>query len=280
MAKLNSISFDKDSLGFYASFTDTVMELPQGSDIYLQLPDNADSQHDDDYSKDTADACVKIIKGKYNDELLSLMAIIGDMDLDDLEIKNCTLQSIEPDGNGNLKEVSFSVQVLKNNDDFYAVKDSSHHKYYTNNFAWTIDTDNECRFGAGELEDAFNESNDVELSGKNFNEEQDENFDLEKVKELPIEDFKSNNSKGFFLKERNRPLTAEDVQSADGVSVCIDTGTNYHFYYPIDKDFLIKDLSKKTITCWRFEDSRLEESLGKPKGRYQIIIGDRVAQHV
>lgn len=168
MAKLIELRYQD---AFYATFDADVGELEQGDEICLQLPDNSDCQHDSNYSSETAQKCINLIDEIYSDEELSIMAIIEDTDLSDFEIRTCELSSLETDRYGDLNDVNWSIEVLKNGNSYYPIKESNIHKYYTNRFAWTLNSDAELRFADSKLVNAFDESDSVVRTAKDFKED-------------------------------------------------------------------------------------------------------------
>lgn len=149
------ISFvEIDDNGFRVSFDQNIGTLEAGQEVYLQLPHNADSQHDSSYDDKTIEECLAVIADKYSDMDLSIMKIIGSAAITDIEIKAVASSARDLNDAGELVERPLSFYVLKNDEDFHAVEEDQVHKYYTNNKSWRV---------AGEMSDLFNEDSLKEL---------------------------------------------------------------------------------------------------------------------
>ena len=150
-----NISFiDIDDITFSVRFDQTIGGLPAGKDVYLQLPHNADSEHDDRYDDETIDACLAVIGSQYSDMDLSIMKIIGSDDMSASEIKAVAPSARFINDAGALIERPLSFYILKNNEDFHAIEEDQVHKYYTQNKCWRR---------AFEMSDLFNEESLKEL---------------------------------------------------------------------------------------------------------------------
>ena len=150
-----NISFvDINDIAFSVRFDQTIGSLPAGKEVYLQLPHNADSEHDNRYDNKTIDACLAVIGSEYSDMDLSIMKIIGSDDMSASEIKAVAPSARFINDAGALIERPLSFYILKNNEDFHAIEEDQVHKYYTQNKCWRR---------AFEMSDLFNEENLKEL---------------------------------------------------------------------------------------------------------------------
>lgn len=150
-----NISFvDINDNGFNVRFDQAIDSLPAGQEVYLQLPHNADSEHDSRYDDKTIKACLAVIGSQYSDMDLSIIKIIGSDNITDIEIQAVASSARDLNEAGELVERPLSFYVLKNNEDFHAIEEDQVHKYYTHNKCWRR---------AFEMSDLFNEDSLQEL---------------------------------------------------------------------------------------------------------------------
>ena len=159
----NLINLEVAEEGFYATFDKDVVDLPANNQIYLQLPDNSDSEHDVDYNSETHQACIEIIGDSYSDEELSIMNIAKSSYLQACEIRYCKAKTLffDNDMEESREEVYRFNVLFDGTDSYYPVKESSTHRYYTNLLAWEIDDIADGYFNDDEILDAFNASSSV-----------------------------------------------------------------------------------------------------------------------
>ena len=105
------------------------------------------------------------------------------------------------------------------------------------------------------------------------------------IKRISIDDLKSSDSKGFFVRPFNRALTVEDVEGSTGVFIEVFTGTQHPFFYDMPKSVLIDKLQesgKPKIVAWHYETDDFTESLNVPAddAPYHIVIGSSLIEHV
>jgi len=81
----NIKAINLDDSGFYVSFNNDIGTLKAGTDIYLQLPSNAEAQHDVNVDDETIELCIEVIG--FSDEQLSIMSILNSASITDVEVK-------------------------------------------------------------------------------------------------------------------------------------------------------------------------------------------------
>lgn len=158
MSELALFRYDSETQGFYAAFNRRVGELHQLDEIYLQLPHNADSQHDGNYDDATISKCIDILAKFYTDEDFSIMHIIGSSLVSYVDIKEATVKFLDDDG----VERTANTHVLHSSDGdvFLLVDVSAVHRYYTGNKAWVVDKDLNSRFTDFERIDIYKKAGD------------------------------------------------------------------------------------------------------------------------
>lgn len=152
---INMLFESIDDTGFFVSFSQSINNLEAGQCIYLQLPHNADSVHDNNYDQDTICSCLSVISSKYKDIDLSIMKIIQSSDTSAIEIKPVASVAKSLNENGVLIDNPLTFNVLKHGGDFYAIEDDQVHKYYTNNKAWRLSVEISDLFNQECLEELF-----------------------------------------------------------------------------------------------------------------------------
>lgn len=146
MLELATLRFNNEDFtqGFYATFNKQVGKLHQGDEIYLQLPNSPDCQHDDNYDDDTISSCIDIIGKKYSDEDLSVMNIIKSCNIYSVDIKDTVVRFLDDEGVERCSNTH--ILRLKDDDVFLLVDISALHRYYTGNKAWEVDKELDSRF--------------------------------------------------------------------------------------------------------------------------------------
>ena len=156
MAELATIKYDAEVQGFYATFNRRVGELQQADEIYLQLPNSPDSQHDNNYDEATINSCIELVSKFYSDEDLSVMSIINGFSITCTEIREATVSFTDDDGDKRFANTY--VLNLRDGDVFLMVDVSAIHRYYTGNKAWVVDKELNMRFDEFERIAIFNSS--------------------------------------------------------------------------------------------------------------------------
>lgn len=142
--------------GFSVHFDQDIGALAVGQIVYLQLPHNADSMHDDDYDEETIEKCLAAVSATYSDADLSIMKITGSANISDIEIKAVTSSAKNLNDAGELIEQPLSFYVLNDTGYFYAIEEDQVHKYYTNNKSWRLASDIADLFDEAGLEELYN----------------------------------------------------------------------------------------------------------------------------
>ena len=169
MAELATIKYDAEVQGFYATFNRRVGELQQADEIYLQLPNSPDSQHDNNYDEATINSCIELVSKFYSDEDLSVMSIINGFSITCTEIREATSITCTEireatvsftDDEGDKRFANTYVLNLRDGDVFLMVDVSAIHRHYTGNKAWVVDEELNSRFTDFEKIAIFESSTD------------------------------------------------------------------------------------------------------------------------
>jgi len=152
----NIKAINLDDSGFYVSFNNDIGTLKAGTDIYLQLPSNAEAQHDVNVDDETIELCIEAIE--FSDEQLSIMSILNSASITDVEVKQVATNLQYYIEDGEFANLWTNFSIIKDGNDYIAVKEDSGHKHYTNNLAYVtgLDLDLDAQLDDALLDRLFN----------------------------------------------------------------------------------------------------------------------------